>query len=50
MISVLCGMDELNKMINYGNSKKEFLEKEFEIKSIPSKLTLTRIFVMIDPK
>lgn len=50
MILVLCGMDELDKMIDYGNSKKEFLEKEFEIKSIPSKSTLTRIFVMIDPK
>ena len=50
MISVLCGMDELDKMIDYGKSKKEFLEKEFEIKSIPSKSTLTRIFVMIDPK
>ena len=50
MVSVLCGMDELDKMIDYGNSKKEFLEKEFEIKSIPSKPTLTRIFVMIDPK
>ena len=50
MISVLCGMDELDKMIDYGKSKKEFLEKEFKIKSIPSKSTLTRIFVMIDPK
>ena len=50
MISVLCGMDELDKMIDYGNNKKEFLEKEFEIKSIPSKATLTRIFVMIDSK
>ena len=50
MVSVLCGMDELDKMIDYGNSKKEFLEKEFEIKSIPSKSTLTRILIMIDPK
>ena len=50
MVSVLCGMDELDKMIDYGNSKKEFLEKEFQIKSIPSKSTLTRIFIMIDPK
>ena len=50
MVSVLCGMDELDKMIDYGNSKKEFLEKEFEIKSIPSKSTITRIFIMIDPK
>ena len=50
IISVLCGMDELDKMIDYENSKKEFLEKEFEIKSMPSKATLTKIFVMIDPK
>lgn len=50
MISVLCGMDELDKMVDYGKSKKEFLDKEFDIKSIPSKSTLTRIFVMIDPK
>ena len=50
MVAVLCGMDELDKMIDYGKSKKEFLEKEFGIKSIPSKSTLTRIFVMIDPK
>ena len=50
MISVLCGMDEIDKMIDYGKSKKEFLEKEFEIKSIPSETTLTRIFVMIVPK
>ena len=50
MISILCGMDELDKMIDYGNSKKEFLEKEFDIKSIPSKSTLTRIMMMIDSK
>lgn len=50
MISVLCGMDELDKMIDYGKNKKEFLNKEFDIKTIPSKATLTRIFVMIDPK
>ena len=50
MLAVLCGMDELDKMVDYGKNKKEFLEKEFDIKSIPSKSTLTRIFVMIDPK
>ena len=50
MVSVLCGMDELDKMIDYGNSKKEFLKKEFEINTIPSKATLTRILIMIDPK
>lgn len=50
MIAVLCGMDELDKIVDYGNNKKEFLEKEFDIKSIPSKSTLTRIFLMINPK
>ena len=50
MITVLCGMDELDKIVDYGKNKREFLEKEFEIKSIPSKSTLTRILVMIDPK
>ena len=50
MISVLCGMDELDKIIDYGKNKSQFSEKEFNIKSIPSKSTLTRIISMIDPK
>lgn len=50
MIAMLCGMDELDKIVDYGKSKKEFLEKEFEIKSIPSKSTLTRVMAMISPK
>ena len=50
MIAVLCGMDELDKIIDYGKNKKDFLEKEFDIKLIPSKSTLTRIFVMLDSK
>ena len=50
MIAVLCGMDELDKIIDYGKNKKEFLEREFNIPSIPSKSTLTRIFIMINPK
>ena len=50
IIAVLCGMDELNKIVDYGKNKKEFLEKEFGIKAIPSKSTLTRIFIMISPK
>lgn len=50
MVSVLCGMDELDKIIEYGNNKKQFLENEFQIKQIPSKATLTRVFVMIDSK
>ena len=50
MIAILCGMDELDKIIEYGENKKEFLEKEFEIKLIPSKPTLTRIIATINPK
>ena len=50
MISVLCGMDELDKIIDYGENKKEFLKREFDIKLIPSKSTLTRVIAMINPK
>lgn len=50
MLAVLCGMDELDKIVDYGKNKKEFLEKEFNIKSTPSKSTLTRIFSIINPK
>ena len=50
MVAVLCGMDELDKIVDYGNNKKEFLEKEFDIKAIPSKSTLTRVIGMISPK
>lgn len=50
MIAVLCGMDELDKIVDYGINKKDYLEKEFEIKTIPSKTTLTRILVMLEPK
>jgi predicted transposase YbfD/YdcC len=50
MVAVLCGMDELDKIIDYGENKKEFLEKEFNIKLIPSKSTLTRVMAMISPK
>lgn len=49
-IATLCGIDELDKIVDYGKNKKEFLEKEFEIKETPSKSTLTRIFAIIDSK
>ena len=50
MIAVLCGVDELDKIVDYGKSKREFLAKEFNIKEIPSKATLTRVFAMINPR
>ena len=50
MVAVLCGMDELDKIVDYGENKKDFLEKEFNIKLIPSKSTLTRVIATINPK
>ncbi len=50
MLAVLCGMDELDKIIDYGKNKQEFLKREYEIDAIPSKSTLTRIFMMVNPK
>ena len=45
MIAVLCRMDELDKIIDYGENKKEF-----DIKLITSKSTLTRVIAMINPR
>lgn len=50
MLAVLCGIDELKKIVEYGKNKREFLRKEFGIKDIPSRATLTRTFIMLDPK
>lgn len=50
MIAVLCGMDELDKIIDYGNNNKEFLKRKFKIESIPSKETLTRVISMLNSK
>lgn len=43
MVAVLCGMDQLDKIIDYEENKKEY-----NIKSMPSKVTLTRVMAMID--
>jgi len=50
MLAVLSGIDELDKIVDYGKNKREFLAKEFDIKEIPSKSTLTRVFAMISPR
>ena len=50
MLAVLCGIDELDKITDYGKNKLEFLASEYEIKEIPSKSTLTRVFAMINPQ
>ena len=49
MIAVLGGMDELDKIVDYGENKKDFLAKEFNIKEIPSKATLIRVIATISP-
>ena len=50
MVAVLCGMDELDKIIDYGENKKDFLREEFNIQLIPSKSTLTRVMALVNPK
>jgi len=50
MLAVLCGIDELDEIVDYGKNKKDFLTKEFGIEEIPSKPTLTRVFAMINPE
>ena len=50
MVAVLCGMDELDKIIDYGENKKDFLREEFNIQLIPSKATLTRVMALVNPK
>jgi len=49
MVALLCGIDEMDKIADYGKSKKEFLAQEFDIQETPSKSTLTRVFAMINP-
>lgn len=50
ILANLCGMDELDKIVDYGKNKIDFLKEEYEIQAIPSKSTLTRIFSIIDTK
>ena len=49
MLAVLCGVDELDKIVDYGKNKRGFLAKEYGIEDIPSKSTLTRVFAVISP-
>lgn len=48
MCGILCGMDELSKIIEYGESKKDFLKENFGVDKIPSKSTLSRILAIVD--
>ena len=48
MCSVLCGIDELGKIVTYGKEKLNFLNECFGITKIPSKATLSRIMNMVN--
>lgn len=48
MCGVLCGLDNLEDIVDYGKNKLEFLSTNFNIKKIPSKATLSRILNMIN--
>ncbi len=50
IIAVLCGIDKLDKIVEYGKNKIDFLKEEFEIEVIPSVSTLTRVFAMLNSK
>jgi len=43
-------IDELDKIVDCGKSKLEFLSTEYDIQAIPSQSTLTRVFAMINPR
>jgi len=47
MCAVLCGLDELSDIVEYGKEKSNFLEKHFDVKSTPSESTLSRIMNMV---
>jgi predicted transposase YbfD/YdcC len=48
MCGTICGLDELEDIVEYGNAKKEMLLSMFGIDRIPSKSTLTRVLNMVD--
>ncbi len=47
MIGVLCGLDQLCDLVVFANERREFFEKYFEIKAIPSKPTFSRVLNMM---
>ena len=50
MCADLCGLDELCTIMEFAQSKKDFLKKHFNIEAIPSKPTMSRILTLIDGK
>jgi len=50
MCSVLCGMDSIKTIIEYGKNKKAFFKKHFGFDETPSEPTLSRVLAAIDVK
>lgn len=48
MCSILSGLDELDKIIEYADNKRVMLKKYFGIEEIPSKSTLIRVLNVIN--
>ena len=48
MSGVLCGLDGLGEILTHAQNRAEFFEKNFGIKQIPSKPTLSRVLNMMD--
>ena len=48
MCGVLCGLDSVKNIVDYGKNKKEFLQKYFGFSEIPSESTLSRVLAVVD--
>jgi hypothetical protein len=47
--AVMCGLDRLSDIEEYGNSKKDWLKEVFGIERIPSDSTLCRVLNLVNP-
>ena len=48
MCAVLCGIDNIKNIADYGKNKKAFLQKHFGFSETPSEWTLSRVLAVID--
>ena len=48
MCAVLCGIDTIAGIVEYGNQKKKMLSEKFDIDKIPSEATVCRILNMVN--
>jgi predicted transposase YbfD/YdcC len=50
MVSMLCGLDQLQDIVVFANERLSFFKKHFSIDRIPSKPTLSRMLSIINAK